>query len=147
MNASPLARFSMPTMLKERPDDVACVVCGELVAPFQHTRSGGWLPRTMHQACKVRHEAELVALDGAQNIVALAADTDGIDGGDGSASDPAGAIVDETTLERARSLGLEPAKFLENNDSTSFFTALDDLVITGPTHTNVNDFRVILIDP
>ncbi|MDH3580417.1 MAG: glycerate kinase [Hyphomicrobiales bacterium] len=88
-----------------------------------------------------------LALDGAEGISALAADTDGVDGGDGAADDPAGAIIDETTLSRARATGLEPASFLENNDSTGFFSALDDLVITGPTHTNVNDFRVILIDP
>lgn len=86
-------------------------------------------------------------LGGAEGIAALAADTDGVDGGEGAADDPAGAVVDETTLSRARATGLEPAKFLENNDSTGFFSALDDLVITGPTHTNVNDFRVILIDP
>lgn len=88
-----------------------------------------------------------IALQGAQGIVALAADTDGVDGGEGAADDPAGAIIDETTLSRAHAIGLEPAKFLENNNSTGFFSALDDLVITGPTHTNVNDFRVILIDP
>ncbi len=88
-----------------------------------------------------------LALEGAQGIVALAADTDGVDGGEGAADDPAGAIVDETTLSRALAIGLEPDKFLENNDSTGFFSALGDLVITGPTHTNVNDFRVILIDP
>jgi len=88
-----------------------------------------------------------ITLDGEAGICALAADTDGIDGGSGDAGDPAGAIVDETTLSRANKNSLEPAQFLENNDSTGFFTALDDLVITGPTHTNVNDFRVILVNP
>ena len=86
------------------------------------------------------------ALEGAGGISALAADTDGTDGGDGAADDPAGAIVDPTTSERAAALGLNPAKFLINNDSTGFFRALDDLLVTGPTRTNVNDFRVILID-
>lgn len=88
-----------------------------------------------------------IALNGAKGIAALAADTDGIDGGSGDAGDPAGAIIDETTIPRSTADGLEPASFLENNDSTGFFEAIGDLLIPGPTHTNVNDFRVILIDP
>ncbi|MFQ5625999.1 MAG: MOFRL family protein, partial [Methyloligellaceae bacterium] len=86
------------------------------------------------------------ALDGAEGICALAADTDGTDGGEGSADDPAGAIVDPTTPARAAAHGLNPAKFLQDNDSSGFFGILGDLVTTGPTRTNVNDFRVILID-
>jgi len=86
------------------------------------------------------------ALGGAQGISALAADTDGTDGGEGSADDPAGAIVDPTSGERAAGHGLIPANFLQNNDSTGFFAILGDLVVTGPTRTNVNDFRVILVD-
>lgn len=86
------------------------------------------------------------ALQGSDAISALAADTDGTDGGEGAADDPAGAIVDPTTGERATGLGLNPAKFLNNNDSTGFFRALGDLLVTGPTRTNVNDFRVILVD-
>jgi len=87
------------------------------------------------------------ALDGAGGICALAGDTDGADGGDGSPDDPAGAIVDPTTRARAAAHGLNPAKFLQNNDSSGFFGILGDLVTPGPTRTNVNDFRVILIDP
>jgi len=87
-----------------------------------------------------------LALDGAAGICALAGDTDGTDGGGGSASDPAGAIVDETTLARARALGLDPAASLADNDSTGFFEALGDLLLPGPTRTNVNDCRVILVD-
>ena len=87
-----------------------------------------------------------IALRGAPGISALAGDTDGTDGGGGSASDPAGAAIDGTTLERARALGLDPAQFLANNDSTGFFTRLGDLVETGPTCTNVNDFRAIVVD-
>jgi glycerate 2-kinase len=86
------------------------------------------------------------ALEGAEGISALAADTDGTDGGEGSADDPAGAIVDPSTGERAQGLGLIPANFLQNNDSTGFFGKLGDLVVTGPTRTNVNDFRVILVN-
>ncbi|MGI9383823.1 MAG: glycerate kinase type-2 family protein [Methyloligellaceae bacterium] len=88
-----------------------------------------------------------IALAGESGISALAADTDGTDGGSGDADDPAGAIIDDGTLTRAGTQGLDPDNFLENNDSTGFFDALDDLVITGPTRTNVNDFRAILIDP
>lgn len=87
-----------------------------------------------------------VALKGAPGIAALAGDTDGTDGGAGSADDPAGAVVDENTLQKARSLGLDPTHFLSDNDSTGFFTRLGDLVQTGPTWTNVNDFRAIVVD-
>ncbi|MBX9908471.1 MAG: DUF4147 domain-containing protein [Beijerinckiaceae bacterium] len=88
-----------------------------------------------------------LALKGEPGIVALSGDTDGTDGGGGEASDPAGALVDPTTLARAAALGLAPAQSLAENDSTGFFAALGDLLQTGPTLTNVNDCRVILIDP
>ena len=81
------------------------------------------------------------ALDGMPGVWALAADTDGADGSE----DNAGAIIGPDTLERAGRRGLRPAAFLADNDAWSFFDALDDLVVTGPTHTNVNDFRAILI--
>jgi glycerate 2-kinase len=86
------------------------------------------------------------ALGGTSGIAALSCDTDGTDGGSGGADDPAGAYVASTTLTRARALGLDPAAFLANNDSTAFFSALGDLVMTGPTFTNVNDFRAIVVD-
>ncbi len=86
------------------------------------------------------------ALGGAKGISALAADTDGTDGGSGRPDDPAGAFVDETTLARARALGLDPARFLADNDSGAFFERLGDLLQTGPTRTNVNDFRAVLVD-
>jgi glycerate 2-kinase len=79
-------------------------------------------------------------------ISALAADTDGADGGAGSASDPAGAMVDELTFAKMTSLGLDPSRYLDNNDATAFFAATGDLLLTGPTLTNVNDIRVILVD-
>ena len=91
--------------------------------------------------------AVAIALDGAQGISALAGDTDGTDGGAVSATDPAGAIVLPDTLQRASAANLNAAKFLDNNDSTAFFRAIGDLVECGPTQTNVNDFRVILVDP
>ncbi|HJZ29588.1 MAG TPA: DUF4147 domain-containing protein [Hyphomicrobiaceae bacterium] len=86
-----------------------------------------------------------IALEGLAGVCALAADTDGIDGGEGKASDPAGATIDAATLDRARHLDAQ--KFLDNNDATTFFEAADGLIVRGPTHTNVNDFRVILVDP
>lgn len=86
------------------------------------------------------------ALAGASGIAALAADTDGTDGGAGQPDDPAGAFIDATTIGRARAIGLDPAAFLLDNNSTTFFARLGDLVTPGPTFTNVNDFRAILID-
>ena len=82
-----------------------------------------------------------IALGGDKRFTALAADTDGIDG-----MEPiAGAMIDPSSLDRARALGLDPMAYLETNDAHSLFEALGDQVITGPTHTNVNDFRAILI--
>lgn len=83
-----------------------------------------------------------LALDGTPNITALAADTDGIDGSE----DNAGAICDPTTLTRATKIGLDPRAMQVNNDAYGFFDALGDLIVTGPTRTNVNDFRAILIE-
>ena len=87
-----------------------------------------------------------VQLVGTTGIAAIAADTDGTDGGGGSADDPAGAYVDGSTAARARELGLDPAAFLADNDSTGFFERLGGLLCPGPTYTNVNDFRAILVD-
>ena len=82
-----------------------------------------------------------LALNGAVHIWALAGDSDGIDG----TEDAAGAVIGPDTLARAAALGLDAADFLARHDSYSFFHALGDLVITGPTLTNVNDIRAILI--
>ncbi len=87
-----------------------------------------------------------IHLDGAPGIDALAADTDGTDGGGGRSDDPAGAFVDQTTLQRARSAGLDPAAFLADNNSTGFFNGIGDLFRPGPTFTNVTDFRAIVVD-
>jgi glycerate 2-kinase len=76
----------------------------------------------------------------------LAGDTDGADGGAGSAADPAGAMIDQQTFAKMKSLGLDAQKSLDNNDATAFFEATGDLLLTGPTLTNVNDVRVILVD-
>src|SRR6516225_2298677 len=79
-------------------------------------------------------------------VAALSGDTDGTDGGAGRPDDPAGAFIDATTLARAGRLGLDPAVFLNDNNSTEFFEKLGDLLTPGPTLTNVNDFRAILVD-
>lgn len=84
-----------------------------------------------------------IALVGAPGIHALAADTDGRDG----TQDNAGAILAPTSWQRSRDLGLDAAALLADNDSYRFFAALDDLLVTGPTRTNVNDFRAVLVLP
>jgi len=86
------------------------------------------------------------ALAGTIGIAALAGDTDGTDGGGGSAEDPAGALADGASAARARERGLDPAAFLADNDSTGLFEQTGDLLRPGPTFTNVNDFRAILVD-
>ena len=82
-----------------------------------------------------------LALQGTQGVYAIAADTDGIDG----VEDNAGAFVAPDTLQRATAQGMKITDYLDRNDAYGYFSALHDLVITGPTHTNVNDFRVLLI--
>lgn len=82
-----------------------------------------------------------VALDGLSGVHALAADTDGVDGQD----EIAGAYLAPDSLQRAWALGIKPKDRLDNNDGHGFFGALGDAVVTGPTLTNVNDFRAILI--
>ena len=80
------------------------------------------------------------------DISALAGDTDGADGGAGSASDPAGALIDAATFAKMKAQKLDPRAYLDNNDATAFFATTGDLLQTGPTLTNVNDIRVILVD-
>jgi hydroxypyruvate reductase len=82
-----------------------------------------------------------IALQGHAGVYALAGDTDGVDG----AEEIAGALLAPDTLERAWAIGHKPGDFLVNNDAHHFFEALGDSVITGPTLTNVNDFRAVLV--
>jgi glycerate 2-kinase len=82
-----------------------------------------------------------LALNGRAGTFAMACDTDGIDGSE----DNAGAFLAPDTMERARGLGLDGAARLADNDAHGFFSSLGDLVVTGPTYTNVNDFRAILL--
>ncbi len=113
--------------------------------------SGGELTVTLHGHGRGGPNQEYalalaIHLDGAKGIAALAADTDGTDGGRGRPDDPAGAFIDATTLQRARAAGLDPAAFLADNDSTGFFNGIGDLFVPGPTFTNVTDFRAIVVD-
>lgn len=111
-----------------------CVLCGgETTVTLQGDGRGG---RNQEFAL-----AAALAIDGLDNMVVLSGGTDGTDG----PTDAAGAIADGTTLERARENGLDPKDFLQRNDSYNFFLKLDDLVITGPTRTNVMDIYMLLV--
>jgi glycerate 2-kinase len=120
---------------------------GEPVAPPCVLISGGETTVTVRGGGRGGRNAEFLlslalALDGHAGVWALAADTDGIDG----TEDNAGAFRTPDTLARARAAGLDPRACLDGNDAYSVFSALGDLLITGPTRTNVNDFRAILIE-
>jgi hydroxypyruvate reductase len=120
---------------------------GEPARPPCVLLSGGETTVTVRGKGKGGRNAEFLlglalALDGAPRIYALAGDTDGVDGSE----DNAGAYVAPDTLARAAALGLRARERLADNDAYSFFAALGDLVVTGPTLTNVNDFRAILIE-
>jgi hydroxypyruvate reductase len=119
---------------------------GELAPPLALI-SGGECTVTVRNAggrggrCAEFLLALAIALDGAPGIHAIAADTDGIDGSE----DNAGALMGPDTLARAARLGLAPRRLLAANDSYGFFRALGDLLVTGPTLTNVNDYRAIVV--
>ena len=123
----------------QRGDRVALMSGGELTVTVRGNGSGG--PNQEYAL------GLAIALDGADGIYGIACDTDGTDGGVGKADDPAGAVVLPDSVKRARDIGVDAVTFLQNNDSTGFFRELGDLVMPGPTQTNVNDFRVILVDP
>jgi glycerate 2-kinase len=110
--------------------------------------SGGETTVTVRGAGRGGRNAEFLlslalALDGLPGVHALAADTDGVDGSE----DNAGAVIGPDTLAAAGRLGVSGEDRLADNDGYGFFEAVDGLVVTGPTLTNVNDFRAILIDP
>jgi glycerate 2-kinase len=117
---------------------VAIVSGGELTVTVRGNGRGG--PNQEYAL------ALAAMLKDTSGISALAGDTDGADGGAGSATDPAGAIIDSATFAKMKSLGLAPQTYLDNNDATAFFGLTGDLLLTGPTLTNVNDIRVILVE-
>jgi glycerate 2-kinase len=123
-----------------------CSRHGQPIAPPCAILSGGETTVTVRGRGRGGRNAEFllalaVALEGLPGVDALAADTDGIDG----TEDNAGAVIAPDTLARTAQRGLAAKAFLADNDGYSFFSALDDLVVTGPTFTNVNDFRAILV--
>ena len=132
------AHAGLARELREQGKQAVIISGGELTVTIRGKGRGG--PNQEYAL------ALAMAIDGMPAIAAIAADTDGTDGGAGDAKDPAGAFVDGESAARARARGLDPAAFLANNDSTSFFAALGDLLVPGPTYTNVNDFRAIIVD-
>jgi len=112
----------------------ACILSGgETTVVVKGSGRGG---RNQHLAL-----AAALRIDGQGPITVLSAGTDGTDG----PTDAAGAIADAATVQRAAALGLDPQAFLADNDAYRFFKSLDDLVITGPTLTNVMDIQVVLV--
>jgi glycerate 2-kinase len=122
------------------------VTHGQPCAPPCVLLSGGETTVTVRGAGRGGRNVEFllalgIALDSQPGVYAIAGDTDGVDGSE----DVAGAIVTPDTLSRARAQGINPGTSLANNDGHGFFESLGDAVVTGPTLTNVNDFRAILI--
>ena len=116
------------------------------IAPPSVLLSGGETTVTLTGKGKGGRNSEFllslaIDIDGSNGIHAMAADTDGIDGSE----DNAGAFADGGTVARLRKVGLVPAEMLRNNDAWSAFNAIGDLFVPGPTGTNVNDLRAILI--
>lgn len=116
---------------------VALISGGELTVTIRGGGQGG--PNQEYAL------ALALELAGRPGVYALAADTDGTDGGGGRADDPAGAFVDPGTLARAAARGVDAKASLDRNDSTRFFAAAEGLFVPGPTLTNANDLRIILI--
>jgi len=115
---------------------VDCVISGgEFSCPARGDGRGGRNLETV-----LRSAIVLDSIKPRENIVVLSAGTDGIDGN----STAAGAVADETTLEKARNRGLNAVDFLARSDSFTFFEQLEDLIVTGPTGTNVRDLRIFL---
>jgi hydroxypyruvate reductase len=131
------AHAAMALQAKAEGRKIAIVSGGELTVTVTGNGRGG--PNQEYALALVE------AFKDTTGIAALAGDTDGADGGAGSASDPAGALVDANTFAAMRAQNLDPIVALENNDATTFFAATGDLLQTGPTLTNVNDVRVILV--
>jgi len=115
--------------------NAVCLISGgEFACPVGGNGIGG---RNLETALRL---AMSPGFPNSEGFVALCAGTDGTDGN----SPAAGAIVDHTTIERARAIGLDPQDFLNRSDAYSFFVALGDVIATGPTGTNVRDLRILL---
>ncbi len=128
-----LVKKQLSNATPDRP--LVIVSGGETTVTVTGSGKGG--PNTQYAL------ALALELDGIAGVYAIACDTDGIDGSE----DNAGALITPATLTRARERDIRPREYLDNNDAYSFFNELNDLVFTGPTLTNVNDFRAILCWP
>lgn len=130
-----LAGIALQVAVRSQPFAAPCVLLsgGETTVTVRGSGRGG---RNVEFLLSLA-----IALDGQPRVHALAGDTDGVDGQE----EIAGAYMAPDTLSRAWSLGLKPQDMLADNDGHGFFSALEDSVITGPTLTNVNDFRAILV--
>lgn len=131
-----LSRLAKVSSQASTPNTVCLISGGEFACPVRGDGLGG---RNLETALRLGSSIDLNRSDDEQ-VVALCAGTDGIDGN----SPAAGAIVDNTTTERARSIGLDPEAFLGRSDAYSFFVALGDAIATGATGTNVRDIRIML---
>jgi glycerate 2-kinase len=131
-----LAAMALQVAERNQPFGAPCVLLsgGETTVTVRGSGRGG---RNVEYLLSL-----VLALDGHPRIHALAGDTDGVDGQE----EIAGGLIGPDSLARAWALGLRPKDMLDNNDGHGFFSALGDSVITGPTLTNVNDFRAILIE-
>jgi glycerate 2-kinase len=131
-----LAGIAQQAERRGQPFQTPCVLLsgGETTVTVRGTGRGG-----RNVECLL---SMALAMDGQLGVYALAGDTDGVDGQE----EIAGAMIAADTLSRAWARGLNPLTSLDNNDAHGFFEALDDTVVTGPTLTNVNDFRAIIID-
>ncbi len=135
--AREVARAQAAMALSHRQGESPCLILsgGETTVAVRGTGRGGRNTEFLL--------ALAIELAGAPGIYALAADTDGVDG----TQDNAGALLTPQTWLRAGNLGLDAQAMLVDNDSCGFFAAVDELLVTGPTRTNVNDFRAILVLP
>jgi hydroxypyruvate reductase len=131
-----LAALARQVARRHQPFATPCVLLsgGETTVTVRHKGGRGGRASEFALACAI-------ALQGRQEVWVLAADTDGIDGVESNA----GAFVAPDTLDRARQVGLNGRDLLDRNDAYSFFAGLGDLLVTGPTFTNVNDFRAVLV--
>lgn len=130
-----LAALARQTVLRGEPFVRPCVILsgGETTVTVRHKGKGGRNTELLLSAA--------FTLDGLDNVHALAADTDGIDGSENNA----GAFIDGATIKSLQDKGLKPRDFLNGNDAYSAFEAIDALFVPGPTSTNVNDFRAFLV--
>ena len=129
-----LGQLRERTRVEPSTTAVCLISGGEFACPVRGDGIGG---RNLETALRLAMSA---GSSNSEPFVALCAGTDGIDGN----SPAAGAIVDSTTIARARAIGLDPQDFLNRSDAYSFFVALGDVIATGPTGTNVRDIRILL---